>query len=184
MAKHTATRHEEWRPIPHHPGYEASSLGRIRSVDRVLGDGRRWKGRVLALRSNGQGYRVVALALGGRRRFRHAGAHALVAEAFLGPRPTAAHLVAHYDGNPANNAVENLRWATPVENAQDRDRHGRTARLKGHLHGCAKLSEDAVRQLRRLKASGSVSVDHLAQRFGVSRWTVFDALSGRTWSHL
>jgi hypothetical protein len=49
--------------------------------------------------------------------------HHLVLEAFVGPRP-AGHEAAHGDGDKTNNALANLRWATPKENAADRYRHG------------------------------------------------------------
>jgi hypothetical protein len=33
-------RGERWAPVPGWPGYEASTKGRVRSADRVLGDSR------------------------------------------------------------------------------------------------------------------------------------------------
>jgi hypothetical protein len=48
----------------------------------------------------------------------------------------------------------------------------------------AKLTEQDVITMRGMKRSGNVSADYLAGKFNVSRWTVFDALSGRTWGHL
>lgn len=182
MADTDITSDEVWRAIPSHDGYEASSLGRIRSIDRILSDGRNWRGRVLRQKPSRYGYLVVAIPIGAGR-YRHANVNTLIAEAFFGPRPTSAHQSAHFDGSRTNNRVGNLRWATAAENADDRDRHGRTARLAGDLHGMAKLTEIGVIEMRRLKESG-VSVDELASRFQVSRWTVFDALSGRTWGHI
>ena len=32
---------ERWRAVPGWPGYEVSDLGRVRSVPRILSDGRR-----------------------------------------------------------------------------------------------------------------------------------------------
>jgi len=182
MADQTFTPDEEWRAIPGHDGYEASSFGRVRSLYRVLSDGRRWKGRILKQKTNRHGYLVVAIPIGGGR-YRHANVNTLVAEAFFGTRPTRHHQSAHYDGDRKNNYADNLRWATAAENAADRDRHGTTAHLKGETHGMAKLTDEVVIRMRRMKASG-VSVDELAGRFDVSRSTVFDALSGRTWGHI
>lgn len=178
-----ADKVERWREIPGHPGYEASDAGRVRSVDRVLGDGRRWVGRVLKQQIDRGGYNQVSLATGSRGRFRKAGVHRLVADAFLGPPQTEGHQVAHGDGVRRNNHLCNLRWATARENAEDRDRHGTTAHPKGVAHGMSILTEAAVLEIRAAKRLG-VSADELAARFNVSRWTVFDAASGRTWGHI
>lgn len=183
MAEYSNTPIEEWRPIPGHPGYEASSLGNVRGVDRTLSDGRRWRGLIMRQKVSRYGYMVIALAMGGGR-YRHAGVHNLVLETFVGPRPTAEHEAAHFDGDPANNRLDNLRWATPAENAGDRDRHGRTFHPKGTLHPMAKLDAESVLLMRQMKRSGSATVDDMARMTGVSRWTIFDALSGRTWSHI
>lgn len=42
--------------------------------------------------------------------------HHLVAEAFLGPRPSKSSVVMHLDDNPLNNRVDNLKWGTQKEN--------------------------------------------------------------------
>lgn len=174
---------EEWRPIPGHPGYEASSLGRLRSVDRVLGDGRRWRGRVLRQRLRDDGYPAVSLALGRRGEYRTAQSHILIAESFHGAKPTPEHEGAHGDGIRTNNRADNLRWATAAENAADRARHGMTFEPKGSLHPMAKADEDAVAAMRVDRAAG-VSVAELARRHQLSRWAIYDALSGRTWGHV
>ena len=173
---------EVWKPIPKHDGYEASSLGRIRSVDRVLADGRSWSGKIMKPKIS-RGYAVLALSLGSKGNYRHCGVHVLVAEAFHGERPSTQYQIAHGDGDPMNNCPSNLRWATALENAQDRDRHGRTAKPKGSAHGMSKLTEQTVIEMRKLKQQG-LTVDDLAAQFSISRWTVFDAISGRTWGHI
>jgi len=175
--------HEEWRAIPGNEGYEVSSEGRVRSINRTLPDGRRWCGRIMKQRTTRHGYKSITLATGSRGRGRTAHVHTLVAEAFLGVRPTAHHLVAHGDGSRTNNRPDNLRWATALENAEDRDRHGTTVRLKGEAYGMSRLTAAAVLEMRARKHRGA-SADELAERFRVSRWTVFDAVSGRTWGHV
>jgi hypothetical protein len=116
---------EIWRPIAGRDGYEVSDLGRVRSVDRVLArrlrSGRivyaNLKGRELKRHKLRHGYLRARLGQG------QACVHQLVLEAFVGPRP-AGHQAAHGDGNPGNNVLSNLRWATPKENAADMLVHG------------------------------------------------------------
>lgn len=127
---------EIWRPIPgREGGYEVSSLGRVRSVDRTItrmtkrGPVRaRLKGRVLATSMANSGYLVAMI---GRAR---PYIHDLVLQAFIGQRP-AGHQAAHWDGDRRNNTPGNLRWATPSQNNLDKARHGtlrKTTCRRGH----------------------------------------------------
>jgi hypothetical protein len=116
---------ETWRPIAGYDGYQVSDLGRVRSLDRVVTKmqrGRpvqhRLKGKVLRPATVARGYLAVAL---GRRGTMYV--HHVVLLAFVGPRP-AGKQAAHGDGDRTNNALSNLRWATPKENTADRYRHG------------------------------------------------------------
>jgi len=113
---------ENWRAIPGQPGYEASDQGRVRSIDRMIADGRFLRGRVLKLWTAGA-YHYVGLGRSAKR-----GVHRLVALAFIGPPPSPKHEAAHWDGNPLNNRASNIRWATRSENEQDKRRHGTYAR--------------------------------------------------------
>jgi len=126
----------------------------------------------------------VSLALGQKGRYRHTQVHRLVAEAFLGPAPWPGAQVAHFDGNRLNNALRNLRWASASENAADRARHGRARGAhRGEEHHASVLSEDSVRELRRLRAGGAKLRD-LAGQFGGGKRTAYDAVTGRTWGHV
>lgn len=73
-----------------------------------------------------RGYARYILCVDGRHINRTA--HSLVCEAFNGPRPSPGMHCAHRDGDKSNNTPENLYWATPKENSDDRERHGRTFR--------------------------------------------------------
>ena len=59
------------------------------------------------------GYMQVGLSIDGKTATRYV--HGLVAEAFLGLRPT-GYDVNHIDGDKANNAVLNLEYCTRSEN--------------------------------------------------------------------
>jgi hypothetical protein len=118
---------ERWLPIPGWEDlYEVSSCGRVRGMDRTIyykdGRVRFYRGVILkgATHRTG-GYPLVNLS----RDHKPKGfaVHQLVALAFIGPRPEGQE-VRHWDGNPLNNNVSNLLYGTPVENAQDKLRHG------------------------------------------------------------
>ena len=118
---------ESWRSIRDYDGlYEVSDLGRVRSLDRVVVSSAGWstfkKGTVLKPIDNGHGYKHISLWKHGSVRREYI--HRLVAIAFLGDPPSPEYQVAHGDGVRGNNALVNLRWATPEENASDRVLHG------------------------------------------------------------
>lgn len=119
---------EEWRPIKNlEDCYEASNMGRIRSIDRHMpfSDGRLrfYKGKIMKPRFGSGGYALVSLY--GREGIRHERVHVLILETFRGDRPSRQHDGCHNDGNPANNRLDNLRWDTIDENLKDVSRHGR-----------------------------------------------------------
>ena len=118
---------ERWKPVTGYEGiYEVSSHGRVRSVDRTVtrSDGRvhRYKGKVLSAGlSKRGGYPLVSLYTQGKNQSHYV--HSLVAEAFIGTRPSGTE-VCHNDGDPTNNHVDNLRYGTSSDNELDKVRHG------------------------------------------------------------
>jgi len=106
--------------------------------------------------------------------------HHLICETFHGPRPI-NHDAAHWDGDIANNREDNLRWATKVENAADKIRHG--THRAGENIPWAKLSNDAVREMRLLYNS-KIDMNIIAEQFGVSYESARDACLGKTWAHI
>jgi len=75
----------------------------------------------------------VKMAIDGKRKTFMV--HKLVAEKFLPQRPTDYHEIRHIDGDRRNNNASNLSWGTRKENAQDREKHGKTSR--GDKHSAA-----------------------------------------------
>ena len=126
------TDKELWKPIPGFAGrYEASSLGRVRSVDRTemvrSRSGkvapRRYKGRVL--KQSRRGYRglypYVNLRAEGKQT--SMSVHLAVLLAHVGPPPFVGAEVLHGPNHdPEDNRVCNLRWGTHEENNLDRNR--------------------------------------------------------------
>ena len=178
---------ELWRPIPKLEGYEASSWGRIRSLDRYLELMGRWgpmtrfhRGRVLRLKPkpNGAGlYYLCFYADGGV----YIQVNRAVCLAFYGEPPSEEYQAAHLDGRTENNRPENLAWKTPTENAADKVRHG-TAPI-GVNNARARLNEVAVADIIRRYADGEKAVC-LADDHPISTGTVLAVVRGDIWTHV
>ena len=100
---------ERWRKVRRAPGYKVSSAGRVRSVDRVLSDGRQAGGVMLGQWRDGDGYWCVTIA-GEKVRV-----HELVLEAFRGPRPYGQE-GCHGPNGQDDNREDQLRWDSHEEN--------------------------------------------------------------------
>ena len=112
----TTRTKEIWKPIPNYEGYyEASSLGRIRSVDRVVKNGN-WtkpvRGRVLKVCVN-DGYIYCSLSKDGK--VKQQKVHRLVAITFI-PNPDNLPYINHKNEDKGDNRVENLEWCTKWHN--------------------------------------------------------------------
>lgn len=87
-------------------------------------------------------------------------------------------LVRHKCGRELCIEPTHLLDGTQLENAADREEHGRTAR--GEKNGRAKLTEADVRAIR---ASG-MSQSQLAARYGVSSGLISHVIARRAWRHV
>ncbi len=162
---------EVWLPVPGYEGvYEASNLGRVRRC-----------GSIAALKpvETTGGYRVVTLSRAGHAR--NCRVSRLVLMAFCGSPPFKGAHAAHNDGDNSNNALTNLRWASPVENQADVDRHGNRC-LGEDVHG-AILDPARVRLIRARCATGERSRP-IAEDFGVSTSTIHLIRHNRIWRHV
>lgn len=116
----------------------------------------------------------------GTRRFRMV--HRMVLETFVGPRP-AGMVGRHLDGNPSNNALNNIEWGTQTTNLSDRKRHGTTRGPRGELNGKARLSEEDVQHIRDLLRRGKTQ-ETVATMFDVKQAAISKIKLGKTWGHL
>ena len=165
---------EEWRRHPIIDRYEISNLGRVRRA--APGPNTR-VGKILKQTWSGpHGYLIVHPS-----GFSNRQVHTLVLECFVGVRPPNLE-ARHLDGDRTNNRADNLVWGTPLENGQDRERHGRTAR--GSRGGRAKLTEADVRAIRSRHRPRIVTFEHLASEFGVSVACIQAIIQCRNWKHL
>ena len=115
---------------------------------------------------------------------REVGAHRVACEHQHGPPPTPDHEAAHNCGKGHLGCFSpfHMRWATPAENQADRLVHG--TMLRGNTHPRSALSEEQVREVRRLYATGEYSQRELAEKFGVARRTIGAMTDGQNWRWL
>lgn len=89
--------------------------------------------------------------------------------------------VLHRCDNPPCCNPKHLFLGTRLDNNRDRMLKGRGGDLKGTKQGNAKLTDEAVRFIRKNK---KLSGPELARRFGVQRAAINKVRRGETWKHL
>lgn len=113
------TENEIWCDVNGYEGlYRVSNFGRVLSLPRTVRQGkygnvRTVGGTILSSTDNGNGYLIVGLTDGRRRKNFYV--HRLVAEHFVSNR-TGGKYVNHKDYNTRNNKPENLEWCTQRDN--------------------------------------------------------------------
>lgn len=173
---------EEWRVVENWPDYEVSNLGRMRrATDGISGIGAVTypKGYIHKMGVT-KGYHVMTLSGPNGKISRNV--CTIVCAAFHGPKPSPHHEAAHENGNRLDDREKNLRWATRLENIEDKKRHGRQPR--GSTHWRTVLSEDQVREIKAQLAKGTIRAIDLARQYGVSNNTIANIKSGAAWRWL
>ena len=157
------TVNEIWKDIPGYEGYyQVSSLGRVKSLRRVH---KKPHAKTKKLCDYSVPERLMSLSrscCSGRRKKKYYlrvglskdgitktfGVHRLVALSFI-ENPERKPQVNHIDGNPLNNALDNLEWVTNSENQVHAFENG----LKGDYSWIKKGKNDprskAVNQLSK-----------------------------------
>lgn len=104
-------------------------------------------------------------------------AHRIAWKLFRGDIDPARHVL-HRCDNPSCVNPDHLFLGDQALNMKDKVRKGRQNR--GHNHNFAKLTEGQARLILLDKSCA----DSIADAFGISRATVYDVKSGRSWKHL
>jgi hypothetical protein len=112
-------------------------------------------------------------------------AHRMAWELTHGPIPDGLCVCHHCDNPPCCNPVH-LFLGTDSDNKVDAWNKGRGTRpcKWGEENGYAKLTEAAIREIRRRYAAGGVTQQELADAYGVNQTKISAAILRRTWAHI
>ncbi len=173
---------EIWKDIPGYEGlYQASDLGRIRSLDRIVPFYTpRWKlhttktlrGRIL--KQAATPYLGVSLSKDGV--LKPLEVHRLILLTFVGPCPEGMECC-HKDGNRRNNRLTNLRWDTRKNNFHDNIANG--TRMYGKKNPKTKLTKQMAEDMRRLWATKEYTQDEIAKMFKVGQTLISNVVRNK-----
>lgn len=172
---------EIWLPIPGFSRYEASSEGRLRSLNYKN------SGKVAVLKpALSDGY-MKTMLVSDSRKYKTWNVHKWVALAFHGPANGLT--VNHKDTNKLNNRPDNFEYITALENVKHATRLGLQKPLRGSLNGYSKLTESQVIEIREFVKNSNKRYygrQALADKYGISSAHVKDIVTGRrgAWSHV
>lgn len=157
---------EIWKDVPNYEGlYQASNLGNVRSLDRVikLYNGGKYirKGVVLKQSKNHQGYMRVNLLKNGKNKV--TAVHRIVASTFI-ENPYCFKEVNHKNEIKDDNSVENLEWCTQEYN-------------KTYGTGVQRRTEKISRKVNQYNLDGSFlktwkSMREVERELGISNQTI------------
>ena len=175
MCRPILSESEKWMTIPgYEKEYMISDKGKVKSIERRVLRKNGWpqtiRERILKPYLDECGYPQVRL------RGKTFKVHRLMANVFLGPRPS-GFVVRHKDGNPQNNALVNLGYGTQSQNVLD------CYEYRGYISKNQKLKPGDVVEIRQRIRSGE-SGTALAAEFSVSKQNICDIKNYRTFAWL
>lgn len=162
---------EIWKAHPEYAGIEVSTLGRVRTLDKMVWNG--WgtwlmKGRVLKQYELRNGYTQVSVKVNGK--FINKMVHRLVAQTFI-PNPDNLPQVNHKNCSRADNRVSNLEWCNNSYNQKYRNKFGVSqAEKTGYPLFAVNLATNEVLHFRAKREAG--------RELGVNRKNINDVLKG------
>lgn len=79
---------------------------------------------------------------------------------------------------------EHLFLGTQADNMRDRNKKGRANMPQGEKMWCAKLTDENIKEIRKLAKTTRFTQEMLAKEFGVSGRSISGIISRQTWKHV
>lgn len=178
---------EKWKDIPNWESvYQVSNCGRVK---RIKAAGGTVVGRIYSTSyKNFYGYPVCTLRDSGKKEVWLV--HRLVMLAFVGPCPD-KHEVNHINGIRDDNRIKNLEYVTRSGNIQNTLDRGvamgsaaEGASLPGSSNPAAKLTENSIKEIRKLHKTGNYTLKEIGKMFNVTAANISYIVNRKTWSHI
>ncbi len=114
---------------------------------------------------------------------KHYVAHRFAYEHFVGDIPSGLYVCHACDVRACVNPAH-LWLGTHGDNMRDMVEKGRTLAICGEKNGFARLTAEAVRDIRARYLQGGITQQSLADEYGVSLTAVWYAINRLTWKHV
>lgn len=171
---------EVWKDIIGFKGhYLVSSLGRIKSLERVDLNTRVVLERIRLSSLNPNGY--LSVSLWRKNKAYTKWVHRIVAEAFI-PNPRKKRTVNHKNGIKKDNRAVNLEWMTDGENHRHAFKNGlrEPTDVRGEKNPNSKLDRAKIIEIRDLISTG-LSATEIAKIYHVTSRSIGLIKQRKTW---
>lgn len=177
---------EEWKDIPGYKGiYQASNLGRIKSLSRIVylpkrKINRRQKEIILTFNPKTKQYPKVSLHNNSEHEVRTI--HNIIGLLFV-PNPNKLPFLNHKNGIKTDPRACNLEWCSHLENIRHAFKNGLIP--SGEDNHKAKLSNNIVLAIKRLyRINPKVNQSAIARKLGVQRSIINGIVKKRKWNYV
>lgn len=127
---------------------------------------------------NHNGYGIMLVTGSGDKKIL---THRVAWEIANGPIPAGMYVLHRCDNPPCVN-IEHLFLGTLADNNRDKYEKGRCPR--GERCGKSNLTDDDIREIRRLYETGSLSQQAIAEQFGIVQQSVHKIVAHKRWTHV
>lgn len=172
---------EVWKKIPGFDRYEASSLGRLRSINYKN------SGQIKLLKPGLSAGYLKTMLLADDGKYKSWGVHKFIAITFIGPRPEGKE-INHKKGIKLDNRAKELEYITHAKNVQHAFDNDLTLPARGSNNGNSILTEQQVIEIRNRAANNGRFYGRtaLAKKYNVSIGCIKEVVIRRRniWAHV